>query len=332
VLTLIPQLTDNVSIKIIDNNSEMPVSDILRDCLTDKIEIIRNHANVGLSGNIIKCFEYCDSEWMWLLSDDDIPAKDAIHNIISTLERHPDVSMIKYSSNAGRTDLNFQQEVVATGQKDFIAKINNFSNLLFISSTVCRVSKMREVTKDAYYFTQGFAPHLVFILSHLAAAPDSKVLFSPLNVVNLGIWDVPGHVTWNSMLVYKSLADVLYLIRDREDRRILFLKINLYEHFYKGPIANLDFKSIIKIIVLAKNDGEEHNMIAEYLSTAVFAFWAHSGSSQRFLIKCALVSLTIFVLHIPIVNNVIKFFIKNKQPKRIFYYNRYFLFNKDYRL
>lgn len=332
VAALIPQLTNEVSIKIFDNHSDVPVESILSDFSKEKIKIIRNSTNVGLSGNIIKCFEYCDTDWMWLLSDDDIPAQNAISTILNTLKWHPDVSVIKYSSDTGYTKHNVQEEVIAIGQKDFISKITNFSNLLFISSTVCRVGEMKTVAKDAYYFTQGFAPHLVFILAHLAAIPTAKVLYSPLNVVSIGGWNIPGHATWNGKLVYKSLADVVFLIKDQGDRKELFHKIDSYGHFNKGPFAGLDLKSIIKTIVLAKNDGEEHNMISEYLNTAAFTYWADSMPSQKFLLRSALISLTIAFLHLPIINSIIKLFIKSGQEKKNFYYNRYFLYNKDYRL
>ncbi|WP_375416578.1 glycosyltransferase family 2 protein [uncultured Hymenobacter sp.] len=332
VIAITPQLTENVSIKIFDNCSDIPVSTILKGHLTDKIHIVRNSANVGVSGNIIKCFEHCDTDWMWLLSDDDAPASDAISTILATIAKHPHVSVIKYSSNTGSLEHNVKEEVIATGQKDFISKITNFSNLLFISSTVCKVSEMRKLVKDAYYFTQGLAPHLVFIFSYLAANPTAKVLFSPLSIVSLRRWDTPGHATWNEMLVYKSLADIIHVVKDTEERKMLFNKIDSYGHFYKGPFASSNLKAVIKAIILAKDDKQEHNMVAEYLSTSVFTYWAENASTRSFLLRSATISFLIAFLHSPFVNTAAKFFIRTRPSKRIFYYNRYFLFNKDYRL
>ena len=72
---LIPQITSDCKILILDNCSDVPVLDSLRDIIKEysnvDINVIRNSYNLGLTGNILRCFEMCTDPWLWVLGDDD---------------------------------------------------------------------------------------------------------------------------------------------------------------------------------------------------------------------------------------------------------------------
>ena len=90
LIKLLPQLTDKCRLIIIDNSSPTPVQIDIEELLitfpgTD-IRIIRNKHNVGLTGNIIKCFEQCEDGWLWILGDDDEVKDDAVSTILHDIE------------------------------------------------------------------------------------------------------------------------------------------------------------------------------------------------------------------------------------------------------
>nr|GFA40981.1 hypothetical protein [Tanacetum cinerariifolium] len=204
VQALLPQLRPEVQLKIFDNCSDIPVTEILREHLVDNISIVRNSINVGAAGNILKCFEYCETEWMWLLSDDDKVVSSAIDNILSTIKQHPDVAYIKFNSDVGDIAFDVKEEVVATGQKDFINKANNFGNILFLSSAVYNVQEIRKGIKAAYYFTPTFSPHVIFTLAYLAINPTGKTLFSPASAIIGGTWVIEDK-NWHPIVKQKVL-------------------------------------------------------------------------------------------------------------------------------
>ena len=84
------QLTDNVDVLIIDNCSPQPVC---VDRSLKNVKILRNSINIGGNGNIIRCFEMCESDWIWVLGDDDMPMEEAIQSALSAIKDHPNSSL-----------------------------------------------------------------------------------------------------------------------------------------------------------------------------------------------------------------------------------------------
>src|SRR6478752_9952102 len=90
---LLPQLNGSVKLLIIDNNSPDDVENYVRIAFPDLPENVhfrRNRSNVGLAGNICRCIEYAESEWVWLLGDDDQVMPDAIAAITEALAAVPE--------------------------------------------------------------------------------------------------------------------------------------------------------------------------------------------------------------------------------------------------
>jgi glycosyltransferase involved in cell wall biosynthesis len=70
---LLPQLNANCELIILDNCSDIPVSETLSPLLANyenlNIRVIRNKLNIGICANILRCFEVCNGEWVWILGD-----------------------------------------------------------------------------------------------------------------------------------------------------------------------------------------------------------------------------------------------------------------------
>lgn len=79
---LIPQLDDRCYLMILDNNSdnkvENEISDLTELLSKESYAVIRHRINIGADTNIFRCFELCETKWLWTLSDD-----DEVHLIIS---------------------------------------------------------------------------------------------------------------------------------------------------------------------------------------------------------------------------------------------------------
>lgn len=162
---LIPQLK-NEKVVVIDNCSSYDIFaelELLIRKSENKISIIRNEINIGLSGNFLKAFEICKTKYLWILSDDDIPKENSISQIYSTLEKK-DYSVLKYSSTLYRE--NISQELI--NKEDFLKYYlsnsqKKFSNLVFISNTVFNTHKIKKYIQYGYQYANTFAPHLSII-------------------------------------------------------------------------------------------------------------------------------------------------------------------------
>src|SRR3954453_15775649 len=82
LLRLIPQLNDQVFLRILDNHSETDVRTFVQNDITpavaDKIEIIRHKVNIGGDANFQRCFELCETPYIWMIGDDDMVAENAV--------------------------------------------------------------------------------------------------------------------------------------------------------------------------------------------------------------------------------------------------------------
>lgn len=151
---LVDQCTDHsVSIKILDNHSPVAIESIISEKFgnyRDIIEVTRNRVNIGGDANICRCYEFADSEWFWLLGDDDEPSQDAVSIILNEIEKASlDCGYICFATNKGR----FERKHVLKKHGDFwafVTKNTALNNMSFISSGVYRSSAAKNCLLDAY--------------------------------------------------------------------------------------------------------------------------------------------------------------------------------------
>lgn len=160
---------EDIKILIIDNNSdEDPTHDILRLCETKDIQvnIIRNKANVGLSANICKCFENTETEWMWLLGDDDPIASDSIQTITQFILDVPsNAVMLKFGGEAMIPAITEYHEINGIESlSKFMNTAWRYSSMLFISNSVFKTAQLNKYLNVAYMWAYSYAPHLAIVL------------------------------------------------------------------------------------------------------------------------------------------------------------------------
>lgn len=163
---LLPQLFDEVNIVIYDNCSDILVSETLKNELKcfDNLKVFRNETNIGLSGNLIRCIEFCETNWVWLLSDDDEPNENAIKNIMKYINEYPDVHFLNFKSDYVP---NRENDIHLAGENEFIEKAESFNNLFLMSLGVYNVQKVRPFLKFSYIYSYSLVPHFVMVIVSL---------------------------------------------------------------------------------------------------------------------------------------------------------------------
>ena len=164
---LLPQLSGYHRLIIIDNCSDVPVLSSLGSLLDDfdetRIRIIRNVVNVGGSGNVLRCLELCETQWMYCLGDDDMVAPDCIATIEKTITTHADALYISFSRVH-----SIRQNVVRTeGMSAFIDKLDDWSSFLFMSTAVVNSGRMREFARWGYLYAYAWAPFQAILIKIL---------------------------------------------------------------------------------------------------------------------------------------------------------------------
>lgn len=90
LMSLEKQTNQFFRIIVVNNNSDYCIEDVFRNLSSDfqnRIELINRVVNVGQDINIMECFAFCKTKWLWTLSDDDELFDDAVDKIYRYIER-----------------------------------------------------------------------------------------------------------------------------------------------------------------------------------------------------------------------------------------------------
>lgn len=172
---LLDQLTPQCRLLIIDNCSDVPVADTLGGMLAGypsaQVAIVRNRVNVGVNANILRCFELCDTEWLWILGDDDCAMPEAITTMIDHIVSHPMATFISFSSVIHR----YSSVVKRNGVHEFVAGIEDFGHILGIWTSLYRVRPIQANLRYGYQYAYSMAPHIVALLMALRDGGETVV-------------------------------------------------------------------------------------------------------------------------------------------------------------
>lgn len=202
---LLSQVTDECRIIILDNCSDTPVDQTLGAALGDllawRIEVIRNRTNIGANANILRCFELCETEWLWVLGDDDKPMPDAVRTILDAIRERGEYLFVNFAS-----EICLRERTILTkGIDEFVEKLDSFGNVLFASSGIYRVSPLVHNLKLGYTYAYSMAPHITALLVSLGG--DGLCCLSNEQIV---IWcPPPVHQQWS--LIAASLGHMTLL-------------------------------------------------------------------------------------------------------------------------
>ena len=213
VAFLFEQLKPEVRVLIIDNASPVPVSETL-GTLPDGVVLVRNTVNVGGNENILRCLEMSDTPWVMVTGDDDRALPDMIDRILNDIAANPDATILHYATANMHQR---KQEWQTRGRMEFLSRLDSFGNLLFISSSVFNVAKLRGAFDWAHHYTYSCAPHLVLLLK--AMEPDAVATFHSASLVD---WTLPKVENRGSKFpMALGLPTLLELPLSAEERRLL---------------------------------------------------------------------------------------------------------------
>lgn len=232
---LLPQMTPDCTLLIIDNCSPTPVIETIRDLLDAypslSVHVDRNQVNIGAGANIMRCLERCETEWLWVLSDDDRTAPDAIETILKDAAEYSDSVFLNYASAFNARTAAF----TTAGLDECVEKLDQFSNVVFTSTCVFRAAALRSSLKYGYIYSYSWAP-LVATLFH-ALGDRAQCRFLTKQVVEYESTDRKrwSYINWGLGMGILLDAPMKPDTRKRLARRIV------------RSVAYLDFAIVIEL-------------------------------------------------------------------------------------
>lgn len=208
VALVLPQLRPGVKLVIRDNASSLPAEEVLRSLLAEHlavdVRIERNRFNLGGNPNILRCLELCESEWVWILGDDDLPATNAVETILSDIESAPaDLVFINYRCQL----YNRREERELRGLDDFVERVDSISSALFLSASILRAPAAQKHLRLAYTYAYSNMPHLIAVMYALREGGIAR-----LSMKEIADWQrPPPQQRWsvlNAALAFPTMLDL----------------------------------------------------------------------------------------------------------------------------
>lgn len=174
---ILPQLKndDRVYLLIIDNHSKKSASAVLESLSMEvpegQIQVLRNNINIGGNANIMRCFEMCETEWIWVLGDDDAPSPDALKVILRDVQMGHSFGF--YAVPQIQKPVFKENEPARVFGDDFKTLIFRYGSskleISFLSAAVLNMNAIRPYIIDGYLSANTGLPHLVMVFKALSA-------------------------------------------------------------------------------------------------------------------------------------------------------------------
>lgn len=220
--TLDSTLASNVTgvkIVVVDNNSAPDGRDAVERVIAmhaDKpVQIIKNPANIGGDGNILRCFELCETPYVMVLGDDDYLASDFLTKIESFLRSSNEFGFISFQvpRSYARAEV---KDLLFDSPYDMLMHSANWAELLFISTNIYRKDLVMLGLEQAQRHQMTCSSQLIAVLkgwealqkqSSNAAQEQFKFVLAHDVVVTSG-GHGRDHRSYGTMAVLKGLSVV----------------------------------------------------------------------------------------------------------------------------
>ena len=153
--SILNQTYKNIEIVVVDDCSSDDTVDKVKSIKDDRIKLIVNEANLGMSRNWDKCVRSCSGRYVKLIPADDCIYPDCISRSVMILEKHPEVSLVVVGTDLVDNDdkitgsyMHWPGNGIVKGAR--IAKTSVMLNN-FWGNPVCALFR-----KDDYISTGGF--------------------------------------------------------------------------------------------------------------------------------------------------------------------------------
>ncbi len=207
---LLPQLTSQVRIMVLDNCSNVIVKDHLKEQIGgdvfDKVQVIRHRVNIGGDANFQRCFELCDTPYIWMLGDDDRVEENAVELILEELNNFKDYDLIGINFNSNCCRVERKSAVTISSTAELAEKLDYFGNWLFISTSIYKTEEylkhIRYQAWGAYSMASQLVPPMIAISNNKTLVLSEKYIVSNIPVQDL-------NQKWSDFQISLSITSLL---------------------------------------------------------------------------------------------------------------------------
>jgi glycosyltransferase involved in cell wall biosynthesis len=217
---LLPQLHPEVRVCVYDNASTDDTRQVVEPFLSKGVFYFCAGFNGGGNLNFLRCFEGCETEWLWILSDDDQISATAVKDAVE-LVKGCRADFIHTS-----TPISPHKENVTVNEVPQLFDGALLGTLIWISVGIYRVSTFRPILVIFADSLSTWVQHLIVMMA-LVERRLGNGLFSPVQLVTKAPVD---SLRWSSvdLIIRLSLAPEFLV---NPNNQALFAQC-IYNQFY----------------------------------------------------------------------------------------------------
>ena len=243
-------------------------------------EYKKNKFNIGLNGSLLRIIEYVDSDYLWILGDDDYLDEVLITDLIDVIiNNNPDWLILSQS------DTTLEKKEYDTVDKLLDSGID-FQDLIFISTNIYRTDLLKNNMAYVYNENNKHMPHFLSITESNKINKIIRCGYNPFKKIGMEkdlanrwppimlwtgsifdyIYNNNSNVSYKSRLNFlknirknwltnKNLMWSMYLIKDQKNKSkyMIYKKISSYIGIIDGPLVGICTRFILLMSILMPN-------------------------------------------------------------------------------
>jgi abequosyltransferase len=268
----------NAQILIVDNCSTDDTEEVVQKYASgifkNIVKYCKNSVNIGAEANILRCFELADTEWLWIIGDDDIPVINCMDILYNVIVPRQDCQYFNFATTILALRTARRSGFITSGIAELVTHLDCYSNFLFISAGIYKRPSFLKYLPNAYRYIYAYSVQLALIFSVMAESSYNKCYFSPDHLVE---WEPPAKdIAWNQELFNYGAPFVAEVLSSFSLRDEFITKIRYIQEI--APSLTLR-----KILTLCRDDSSQlisierqYNILASLTpSYSAYAFAAH---------------------------------------------------------
>ncbi len=293
-----PILKNDIKVMIFDNNSsDNTLDSILSKTKTfDNFIVKKNSYNIGFSQNYTSLILNSNSEYSWVIGDDDKISKELITEVYLFLKNKlsllPSVIYMNYIIQKGNSSTFAFDTIIKEKQltKLYIlfTYLKNHGHFMFISSTIIRNKIIVPFLKNLITFNWSI-PLFVFIV---ASSQGKNFFFNPKSKLVNNQTDEPSWSSKKSLINIYSFINFKRLINYKPK---IFFSFLLHLHTIK-----FSFYELLNFILAKKSLIKYYfriNPLASIISLCIFPLMYFSLIFKKILIKVSKLLILLLLLN-----------------------------------
>lgn len=159
-----------VNLLILDNGSDQdytPALNFLRE-KKQPFRYVRHKQNIGMCSNILRCVEESETEWVWILGDDDPVEGDSLARVLNAINQNNSTDILCFYEGCRTSGVSSNSSLELDFQ-EYLDTQDSLKAISGISENIFRRQPFVAHLSHGFHYSTTLFPHLVVTLAIMSS-------------------------------------------------------------------------------------------------------------------------------------------------------------------